>query len=165
MSALERHLEQGLVRRGVPPERLAEARAAAERTGLTFTEALLRGEVVSAGDLAEEIARLTGLPLRRELDLEQLDIELLRRIPLGFARERGVLPLAAVDGVIEVAVAGPAALPALDDIRVMVRQPVRAVLVPADVLRDAINRAYDKAARTASAVFCRPPIAYTTPSW
>ena len=40
----------------------------------------------------------------------------------------------------------------LDDLRVLHSVPVRPVLVPADVLEDATNKAYDKAAQSAAAV-------------
>jgi general secretion pathway protein E len=41
---------------------------------------------------------------------------------------------------------------AADDLRVLLQRPIRLVLVPHDTLRDAINKSYDKAARSASAV-------------
>jgi general secretion pathway protein E len=71
---------------------------------------------------------------------------------LGHAREQGILPLCEVDGVIEVALANPETLAAADDLRVLFGRPIRPVLLPHDALRDAINKAFDKAARTASAV-------------
>src|SRR5439155_1091707 len=49
-----------------------------------------------------------------------------------------------------VALADPAALAALDDLRLLYRAPLRPLVVPAPALRDAITRAYDATARSAA---------------
>src|SRR5213079_877881 len=72
-------------------------------------------------------------------------------LPMPFARRHLVLPLAHDAAGLAVALADPAALAALDDLRFVYRAPVRPVVVPAPVLRDAITRAYDAAARSAAA--------------
>src|SRR5262249_59033031 len=51
---------------------------------------------------------------------------------------------------LDVAVADPMALGPLDDLRLLYGARVRPLVVPADVLRDAIARAYDAAAAAAS---------------
>jgi general secretion pathway protein E len=61
-----------------------------------------------------------------------------------------VLPLARVGAGLAVALADPAALAPLDDLRLLYRAPLRPLVVPAPALRDAITRAYDATARSAA---------------
>jgi general secretion pathway protein E len=152
MSALLRQLETRLLEKGVLREHFEDASLQAERTGISLFELLQRSQSIDPKLLCSAIAELTGLESRTSVDLEKVDVELVRQIPLGHAREQGILPLCEVDGVIEVALANPETLAAADDLRVLFGRPIRPVLLPHDALRDAINKAFDKAARTASAV-------------
>jgi general secretion pathway protein E len=97
---------------------VSEARAAAERLGLAF---------------APEIE---ALPSR----------ELLAPLPMQWARRHAVLPLGADGEAVAVAVGDPLALAPLDDLRFLYGRPVTPVVVPPDVVRRAIARAWDEAA-------------------
>jgi general secretion pathway protein E len=103
-------------------EALSAARARAEAAGLPFA------------------AAADPLPPR----------ELLAAVPMPWARRHGVLPLARDAAGVTVAIADPAALAPLDDLRFVYRAPVRPVVVPAAALHDAIARAYDAVARSAA---------------
>ena len=149
MSALLRQLESRLLEKGLPREHFEEAAVQAERTGLSLFELLKRSQNVDPGLLCATLSELTGLEARTEVDLEAIDVDLVRQIPLGHAREQGILPLGAVDGVVDVAISSPETVDAADDLRVLFGQPVRLVLLPHNTLRDAINKAFDKAARQA----------------
>ena len=152
MSALLRQLESRLLAQGLPREHFDEVAVQSERTGLSLFELLQRSQNVDAALLCRTLSELTGLEARTEVDLEAVDVDLVRQLPLGLAREQGLLPLASLEGVVEVAIASPESVDAADDLRVLFGQPVRLVLLPHNTLRDAINKAFDKAARTASAV-------------
>src|SRR6266566_3413069 len=76
--------------------------------------------------------------------------ELTAVLPMPFARRHLVLPLARDAAGLAVALADPAALAALDDLRLLYRAPLRPLVVPAPALRDAITRAYDATARSAA---------------
>ncbi|HJN73069.1 MAG TPA: type II secretion system ATPase GspE [Myxococcota bacterium] len=151
MAIRRRSLDELLLEQGVGADRLAEARKAAEKSGSTFVEAVQRAPVPQA-EVSRGIATLTGLLLLEEIDVERVEIELVRRLPLGLAREQGVLPLWRDNGSVVAGIASPGGLSAIDDLRVVFGCPIRAVLVPADVLRNAIGKAFDKAARSAEAV-------------
>jgi general secretion pathway protein E len=64
---------------------------------------------------------------------------------MQWARRHAVLPLGHAGETIEVAVANPLALAPLDDLRFLYARTVTPIVVPADVLRHAIARAYDEA--------------------
>ena len=151
MAIRRRALDELLLERGIGADRVAETRRTAEKSGSTFVEAVQRAAVPQA-EVSRGIASLTGLPLLEEIDPERVEIELVRRLPMGLAREQGVLPLWRHEGTVVAGIAAPSSLAAVDDLRVVFGCPVQAVLVPADVLRNAIGKAFDKAAQSAEAV-------------
>ena len=85
------------------------------------------------------------LPFVARIAAGDVEAELLAALPMQFARRNLVLPLARDGDEIVVAIADPRALAPLDDLRVLYGMPIAPVVVPADALTDAINRAYDLA--------------------
>ncbi|MCK6502853.1 type II secretion system ATPase GspE [Myxococcota bacterium] len=153
MAIRRERLDDILVRQGVDPAVLQAARAQAEKAGVDLVEGLNRTQAVDGKVIARSLAAQTGLPVLDAIDVERVDPALVRGLPLGLAREAGVLPLwEEPDGGVLIAISSPAALPALGDLRLVYHRPVRPVLVAPTVLRDATNKAYDKASQTASAV-------------
>lgn len=152
MSILTRQMERRLVDKGVSHQIMEDALAQAGRAGITLLTALQRRSDVAPELLGGVLAELTGLEYRHEIEIDDIDVDLVRFFPLGIARSKGVLPLFEEEGVVLVAIATPDALMSVDDLRVMVGKPVRAILVPHDTLKKAVNKAFDKASRTATSV-------------
>lgn len=146
-------LDDLLLRMGASPAALSEVRAQADKQGTGLLESLSRSDKVDGKLVAQGLSQATGLPWLEAIDVDAVDVERVRRIPLGMARDQGVLPLWSRDGrTLEVAIASPQSVAALDDLRLLFGMPVRPVLVGPQELRRATNAAYDKASRTASAV-------------
>ena len=152
MAIRRRSLDEVLQDRGLSPDGLADARKQAEKSGISILDSVQRSEL-SQLSVTRALSDLTGLPVLEEIDLESIDIELVRRIPLGLARDQQILPLWLDEsGRVLAGIASSACLPSVDDLRVVLGRPVNPVLVPANVLKDAINKSFDRAARSASAV-------------
>ncbi len=100
----------------------------------------------------EAVARRLGIGWRAEINAGDVDGALLAKTPLAFARVNLLLPLTERDGAIRVAIGDPAALPALDELRLVYAKPVEAELAPPAVLLDAINHAYSGVSGTAREV-------------
>jgi general secretion pathway protein E len=98
---------------------------------------------------AREAAAALGLPFA-EAPPRLPARDLLAPLPMQYARRHLVLPLVREAERLEVAVADPHALAALDDLRLLYGARVDPLVVPAEVLRGAISRAYDAAASAAS---------------
>ena len=145
-------LDQLLVHRGVAPELIAAARVQAEKSGLDLLEGMSRAEGVDRDVLGRTIADSLGLPFLESIDIEQIDESLVRKVSLGHARENGILPLWSRDGHVEIALTSSKALPSLDDLRVLFKRPIQGLVVTPALLREATNKAYDKASQSASAV-------------
>ena len=145
-------LEQELGARGVSADAIAQAHEQATKDGIGLLEALRRTEGVQGVALARSLSALSGLPILEAVDLERVDVELVRKLPLHLARDQGVLPLYQDGEAVLVAIARLDALTSLDDLRMLLGRRCRPVLMPHDLLQDVINKSFDKASRTASAV-------------
>ena len=118
-----------------------------ERGGLSG-EILVQQNSVTRLQLVHALGQQLGLEVQEKIDDADLDVSLVANLSMGYAREAEVLPIRRIDGVLEVAVANPLALDALDDLRVMFGGlQVRPILVTSDVLQVAINTAFDRRAR------------------
>ncbi|MFT4625047.1 MAG: general secretion pathway protein E [Myxococcota bacterium] len=145
-------MDESLRQLGVSPEAFNKARALAAKQDMPLREAVKKVEGVSPIAVARALSELSGLPVLESIDIEAIEEELVRPLPLMIAREAGILPLYVVDGELVVGIEDLHALTALDDLRVLHGYPVRPVIVPSDVLDEATNEAYDKASSSASDV-------------
>ncbi len=145
-------LEDQLRAEGLTAEVVASARSLAEKTNTPLREVIGKVEGVDTRAVARALSTLSGLPVVDEIDVDAIEAELIRPLPLAIARDGGALPLYVADGQLVVGIADLGALTLVGDIRVLLGYPVRVVIVPADVLREATNKAYDKATRSASSV-------------
>jgi general secretion pathway protein E len=144
--------EEALTRNGVAPDVLATARAAAAKAGVPLRDAVAGAPGVDPKVVARTLSQMSGLPVLTEFDVDQVEADLIRRFPMGEAREHGVLPLYRTGGDVVVALSKLSAIRVLDELRLLLGSPTRPVLMPADVLDATIQTAYDRAARSASAV-------------
>jgi general secretion pathway protein E len=130
---------------GVGADALARVRTS---EGRTLGEALAEAGIADFAAFTRALADVAGLPFAAAPPALP-PRELLAALPMTWARRHLVLPLAQDERGVEVAIADPGALDALDDVRFLYRAPVRPLLVPAPALREAITRAYDAATGSA----------------
>jgi general secretion pathway protein E len=130
------------------PERLEEALAAqrGEAAGQRLGEILVRQKVVSEADVLRALAIQLDLPYLERIDTEALDAELVKKVPINFAKQARVLPLGREGGAVRVAVVDPLDTAAQDSVSVLVGAPVAPEVATGQVVLDAINAAYDRAA-------------------
>ncbi|TMB23838.1 MAG: type II secretion system protein GspE [Deltaproteobacteria bacterium] len=133
---------------GISADVVARA-ASRRREGRTLAEALAEIGATGAATFGRALAEAAGLPFAAAPPALPAR-ELTALLPMPFAKRHLVLPLARDGAGLAVALADPAALAALEDLRFLYRAPVRPLVVPAPALREAITRAYDAAARSAA---------------
>ncbi len=121
-----------------------------KKAGQELADVLVEMGALEPQRLARALAQEYQLPFRGHVDEHTLDTALVAKIPINYAKKNRVLPLAVADGVITVAIADPSNYEPLDDLRVLFGMPVGAVVVPAQVLDEAINHAYDQATTSAA---------------
>ncbi|MFM7737150.1 MAG: GspE/PulE family protein, partial [Alphaproteobacteria bacterium] len=117
-----------------------------------------RGEAGIAGGLPDgatsaALARRFGLEFRDSIDPREIDPSLVAVVPIQYARRAACLPLhEGAGGDVLVAIADPRALPVIDDLRALLGRAITPVVVPAGVVLDGINAAYDRAQGSAESV-------------
>ena len=141
-------LEASLVRdAGIAAEMLDRARERL-RDGRDLGDVLLEMGAVTPARWGEIQARYFGLPFVGTLNQEAVPLDLIALLPIQFAKRHNLLPVHADDEVVTVATANPASTQPIDDLRLLFGKPIRAVVAPAPVVSEAINRAYDRASGT-----------------
>jgi general secretion pathway protein E len=141
-----------LVSAGADQAKISDAKTAAERAGTDLLAGITRTQAVDDNLLAEALGTMTGLPVLAQVSVDDIDVDLVRQVPMSLARDQGILPLWERDGTVEAALGSPASLPSVDDLRVLFSKPVKPWIMGPGQLNDLINAAYDAASRTASAV-------------
>ena len=145
-------LDSVLRKHGVPAAALSAAQQHAAKHGVSLQRALHLTPGIDPTAVARALSELSGLPLVDAIEPEHLDPEVVRPLRHRLADEHGVLPLYISQGQVVVAVADLESTAILDDIRVLLGQPIRPVLVPSDLLKKTLTLAYEKARESASSV-------------
>ncbi len=139
-----RLLEEVLADQGLADaEGLERARAARAEKGGTLAEALVGLGLVGEEALLRAQAEASGLPVAPEIRPQEIPEELVRGVPIQFAKRHRLLPLGEADGCVQIALADPEDLEALHDLRVLLGRPLSPHLAPASQILQAINRVYE----------------------
>jgi general secretion pathway protein E len=137
---------------GFDLEKIEEALQHQNERGGRIGEILMGMKVVTAEDVINALSAQLDLPVVDEIDVSAVDAELVRRIPINFAKQQMVLPLSQTTDEVVVAVSDPLNTFAQDDVRMLLGQPIRTVLATGQVILDGINRLYDRSANEAEAL-------------
>jgi type IV pilus assembly protein PilB len=136
-------LARALAQHGLMTEADAEGvQSQAQQTGITFVEQLLAGKRMSAQQVAVFASRAFGVPL---FDLASFDFEQIQKefFDAKTAATRRVLPLQKRGNRLFVAVADPANLQALEEVRFKANLVVEPLVVEDDKLAAAIQKLVD----------------------
>ena len=130
---------------GLSEAKLLEALNLQQTKGGRLGEALIKIRALEEDLLLQALAMQFEMPWLPHLDVAQVDHELIKKVPIHFARRYRVLPMKVDDGAIVVAATDPLETAALDDLRLLLGMPVKAVLTTTMSLMTCLNRAYDEA--------------------
>ena len=120
-------------------------------SGNRLGDELLRQGLVQPIDLMRALATQLGFEF---VDLEEshVDFSLAQQIPLALARRLMAMPIRIEDGEAVVAMANPNDVIAVDDLRVVLRRDVRAVMADPRQLSDLIERTLEGDQQVADAM-------------
>ncbi|BDG08980.1 type II secretion system ATPase GspE [Anaeromyxobacter paludicola] len=133
---------------GLSPEKLEEALAAQRgpEAGSRLGEVLLRMKAVSEDEVLRALSIQLDLPFAERIDPESVPPELVAKVPINFAKQARVVPLGRLDGAVRLAVADPLDTASQESVALLLGLPVLPEVVPPQVIVDAINQVYDRAA-------------------
>jgi general secretion pathway protein E len=134
-----------LTSRGIlTAEQLAKISAQSEDRPLD--EAIVAAGVLDEDALVRFVADELSMPVLPRIEADKIPPELIRQVPIRFAKQHKVLPIGRVEGGILVAVADPLDSVALDDLRaVLGAEPIPA-LAGAERILEVINLVYEREA-------------------
>jgi len=114
------------------------------RDGTRTEEALLKSERFSEEERLSILSDFYGVPYMLSLSEKEIDFELVRLLPISFAKRFKLIPLRKQDGKVLLALAPPLDLYTLDEVRSLFDSDVEPVLVLDRTVLDCINRVYER---------------------
>ena len=143
----ERRLVERLIDDGqVSFDQVERARETAFERGTGLADAMVHLQMVDSTDIARATTLCLGLEWLEGIDIESVDFELSDSLPVSYARGKRVLPLWRRNDAVAVALSDPYDLSSLDAVRVALKQPVIPVILPEQIVVDAINKVFDRRA-------------------
>jgi len=134
-----------LVRRGVvPADRLEGLFESARERGQPLADLVVQANIADELKIAQALADECGLGFMQRIDIDAVPLAVATRIPITYAKQHKILPLAEDDGAVYCVVADPLDTVALDDVRTMFGKPVEVAVATNDSVVNAINRVWEK---------------------
>ncbi|HRK08130.1 MAG TPA: type II secretion system ATPase GspE [Pseudobdellovibrionaceae bacterium] len=112
--------------------------------GQTLRDELSRKEGQASDEVLAELAKFLGIPYLKDVNVSEISGDLVRDIPIGFARRHEVLPIKEDATSVQVLLTNPLNLAVLDDLRVSFKKKMLPVMSSKSRVLDAINRVYEK---------------------
>ena len=133
------------------PEQLDEIRQEPIDSHQHLAEVLVERGLLESHEVLESLGEFLGLNLRHDLDPGDVDPEVATQVPITFAKQNLLLPIAYTDGhQLRVATARPLVTGPLDDLRLFFDgAEIEIELATEERILNAINRVYDQGHDTA----------------
>ncbi len=130
----------------VPPDAIERALANQREQGGLIGEVLVRLKLCDEDQLALALSLQSEMPYLSDLPrADEIPVELIEKVPINFARQRGVLPIGRdITGRVMVAIADPNAVDVIDAIGVLLGEAIEPVVASAAKITDHINKAYPR---------------------
>lgn len=110
----------------------------------TMRDALMRKENSSPDDLVAELCRKMGLNFIKDIPVNDIPVDLVRDIPINFAKKHEVLPYKEEQNHVTILTTNPLNVKILDDLRVLFKKRTIPLVTTKTRLLDAINKVYEK---------------------
>lgn len=112
--------------------------------GSTIQSILEKSNAKSADQLVQQLCEILGMDYMSVIPINDIAIDLVRDIPINYAKVKEVLPFKDEKSAVQVLVSNPLNYRSLDDLKVIFGKPVKAIVTTSQSLKDAINRVYEK---------------------
>ncbi|MFQ5580642.1 MAG: type II secretion system ATPase GspE [Nitrospiria bacterium] len=134
-----------LVEKGfVTPAQLEEGLRAQKVQEGKIGEILVRLKFLNEEAVLEALSYQWQIPYIRTVPVSGIDPELIEKVPISFAKRHEFLPFNREGNVVQVATSKPLNLSALDDLRLLMKEPIQVIAAPSLVVIGSINQAYER---------------------
>src|SRR5262245_64228838 len=94
-------LGEVLVRRGVvPPDRIEQVFETVRERGQPLADVLVSSNVADEAKIAQALAEECGVPFAGRIDIDAIDPAIADRIPITYAKQHKILPVAEDEGAV-----------------------------------------------------------------
>jgi general secretion pathway protein E len=139
------YIGEVLVRRGVVPvERLLPLYDTMKERGMPLTDLVVSSNIADEARIAQALAEECGVSFMPKIDIDAVPLALAEKLPITYAKQRKILPVAEDEANVYCVVADPFDTTSLDDVRALFGKPVEFAVAGSDVVLDAINRVFEK---------------------
>ncbi len=125
-------------------EQLLEALAIQKEKKGRLGEILVQKKFLQPSEILAALGIQIGIPFIKEIDVNQIDPEWVKEIPIAYARQSEVLPVSMDDETVSVVLSDPFNIQCLDDLRVIFQREVKPMLAESKLVLDSINRVYER---------------------
>jgi general secretion pathway protein E len=126
------------------PAQLEEGLRLQREQGGKIGEILIRLKFATEEKVLEALSSQWQLPYLPSLDLKEIDPSLIEKVPISFAKRYELLPFKRSGKTVHVATSNPLNLSALDDLRLLLGEPLHVIAVPSRVVMNSINQIYER---------------------
>ncbi|MCI0455077.1 MAG: type II secretion system ATPase GspE [Candidatus Dadabacteria bacterium] len=114
------------------------------KNGERFEETLLKSKLLSDEEVLGILSEFYGIPYIVSISEKDIDTELVKLLPISFAKKCRLIPLKKGNGRVMVALAPPLDLYVLDEVRSLFACDVEPLLALSPVIIDCINKVYER---------------------
>jgi general secretion pathway protein E len=110
----------------------------------TLRDQLTKKDSATADELISELCARLGINYMKDIPVNDIPVDLIRNIPINFAKKHDVLPLREEANQVFILTTNPLNQKILDDLRVLFKKRTVPVMTTKNRLIDGINRVYEK---------------------
>lgn len=112
--------------------------------GVTIQTLLEEAQLKSPDQIVKHLCEILGIEFMGDIPINDISPDLVRDIPLNYAKSQEVLPFKDERNLVKILVSNPLNYRALDDLKVIFGKSVHPIVTTTQNLKDAINRVYEK---------------------
>lgn len=126
------------------PQQLEEALEIQREKGLRLGEVLVSKNYLTPEELAKALVIQMGYPYLDLIPASEIDIELIKDIPLNYAKQHQVLPISMTPDYVVIALSDPLNYKPVDDLRVIFKKEIKVMITSPLHLQEAMNKVYER---------------------
>lgn len=135
---------------GLNQDQIAQALSVQREKGGRLGEVLVSLKLITNVQLAKALAAQSDLPYIEKIEVDQIDPEILRLIPITFAKQNRILPIGLSEqGHIKLACFDVSDIETHDELRLLFGKEIDLAIAAPDLIVNSINKAYDRVIRQA----------------
>ena len=126
------------------PDALVKIDELLQKNGESLEDTLLKSEVLSEEQVLEILSEFYELPYTLSISEKEIDQELIKTLPISFAKKFRLIPYQTRDDKVVIVFAPPVDLYALDEMKSLFGREIEPVLALNHVVINSINRLYER---------------------